>query len=138
MRSHGYPPESWALRVPLASFTYLAPCLNDPYKADAFFPKLAKSLGSRYLLLRIENAENFGLHKNLIILEKLVNQPDGHKLLVEIGTLAHALMMLLAFFSNGATFKGLKCICSIPKRLPSIIVSYMTAMCRLIIENVAR
>jgi hypothetical protein len=65
-----------------------------------FFPKFAKTLGNRYRLFRIENAENFGGRHNLVALEKLVNQPDGPKLLVEIGTLCANADEAVNFFQH--------------------------------------
>ena len=98
MRNQGTSPDSWALRLPFASFNFRPPNLRDPYKAEAFFTGFAKALGNRYLIFRIENAENFTARHNLIALEKLTNQPDGPKLIVEIGTLSTKASEAIKFF----------------------------------------
>lgn len=97
---HGIEPESWSLQSPFFAFNFRPPDLSQPTKARLFFAKLASVLGSRFRLLRLENGENYGALENLEILGALAREPQGPKLLVEIGTLVREANLARRFLSQ--------------------------------------
>ena len=88
MRGHAVAPDSWTLRLPLASFRTPAPSLENAHKAAPFLGRLANTLASRYRLFHLENVENFGDPNNLTLLQLLANAAAGPRMLIEIGTLS--------------------------------------------------
>jgi ABC-type oligopeptide transport system ATPase subunit len=86
MRTHGTTPESWAVRLPLASFSMKAPKLRETYSAELFLGKMVKAIGAKYKVIHLENVENYGCQHNLWIIDKLASE-QSVKVIVEVGTL---------------------------------------------------